>query len=46
MDPRLGVYLEFTLTKMYKKEPFKKIDHKYPTFDVEVGQKIDLGAHF
>ena len=25
---------------MAQKEPFKKIDHKYPNFDVEVGQKI------
>ena len=46
MGPTIGVWLEFTLTKIYKKEPFKKIDHKYPSFDVEVGQKIALRARF
>ena len=46
MGPTIGVWLESTLTKIYKKEPFKKIDHKYPNFDVEVGQKIALGARF
>ena len=46
MGPNIGVWLEFTLTKIYKKEPFKKIDHKYPNFDVKVGQKIALWARF
>ena len=46
MGPKIGVWLEFTLTKIYEKEPFKKIDHKYPNFDVEVGQKIALWGPF
>jgi hypothetical protein len=45
MPRNLGLKLSLD-NKTWRKKNRKQIDDKYPNFDVEVGPKICLGAHF